>query len=187
MVLTYRRLRSSFVTTRSLGGSALAWIRERAGFLARFGVVGAAGVVVNLGVFNALRLGPLSPDATFAGDSDRVVTAKVIATVVSIVFAWAVHRGWTYRGRRRHRASVELALFGAVNAVAIAVEAATVALTHHGFGWTSLLADNLSSLVGIGLGTLARYAGFSLFVFRRFGADASGGTTGNVSEDRTAD
>ncbi len=132
-------------------------------------------MVVNLGVFNALRVGPLSPDATFAGDSDRVVTAKVIATVASIIFAWAVHRRWTYRGRRRHRPGIELALFGAVNVVAIIVEAATVALTHHGFGWDSLLADNLSSLFGIGLGTLARYAGFSLFVFRRFGADATDG------------
>ena len=158
------------MTTPRLLMRATAWVRLRAGFLARFGVVGLAGVVLNLGVFNLLRMGPLSPDATVAGNDDRVVTAKVIATIVSIVAAWAAHRLWTYRGRRRHRAGVELVLFGAVNAVAIVVEAATLAITHHGFGWTTLWQDNLSSLVGIGLGTVARYAGFSLFVFGRHGS-----------------
>ncbi len=141
------------------------WVRERAGVLARFGVVGVAGIVVNLGVFNALRLGPLGPDDSVGGNDDRVVTAKVIATVVSILFAWVAHRGWTFKGQRRHRPATELTLFGAVNAVAIVVEAGLVALTHHGFGWTSLLADNASSLVGIGLGTVVRYFGFTVFVF----------------------
>ncbi len=45
-----------------------------------------------------------------------------------------------------------------------------VALTHHGFGWTSLLADNVSSLVGIGLGTIMRYFGFTALVFSRTGS-----------------
>jgi putative flippase GtrA len=153
----------------------VAWLRQRAGVLARFGVVGVAGIAVNLGVFNALRLGPLGPDVTVAGDEDRVVTAKVIATVVSVVFAWIAHRGWTFKGQRRHQAAKELLLFGAVNAVAITVEAGVVALTHHGLGWTSLLADNLSSLVGIGLGTIIRYFGFTVLVFAAGvdGADAN--------------
>lgn len=142
-------------------------LRKRAGVLARFGVVGVLGLVVNLGVFNALRLGPLGPDDTVGGDEDRVVTAKVIATVVSILFAWVVHRGWTFKDLQRHRPIKELALFGAVNGVAIMVEASVVALTHHGFGWTSLLADNVSSLVGIGLGTVLRYFGFTVLVFSR--------------------
>lgn len=124
-----------------------------------------AGIIVNLGVFDLLRLGPLSEDVKLAGDSDRVVTAKVIATLVSVLFAWFAHRGWTFKGRSKHRAAKELVLFGAVNAVAVVIEAGTVALTHHGFGWTSLLADNVSSLVGIGLGTIARYLGFTLLVF----------------------
>lgn len=141
------------------------WVRQRASVLTRFGVVGIAGIVVNLGVFNALRLGPLGPDDPVGGDDDRVVTAKVLATVVSILFAWVAHRGWTFKGQQRHRPTKELALFGAVNAVAIVVEAGLVALTHHGFGWTSLLADNASSLVGIGLGTIVRYFGFTAFVF----------------------
>ena len=59
----------------------LAWLRSHAGELGRFGVVGIAGVVINLAVFNWLRLGPLSEDSTFLGAPDRVVTAKVIATV----------------------------------------------------------------------------------------------------------
>lgn len=144
---------------------AARWVRARAGLLAKFGVVGALGVVVNLGVFNLLRWGPLGEDDAVGGNDDRVVTAKVIATVTSIAFAWVAHRGWTFRNRQRHRPAKELLLFGAVNAFALVLDAGTVAFTHHGLGWTSWLADNLSSLVGIGLGTIARYIGFTAFVF----------------------
>lgn len=150
-----------------------AWVRARAGQLSRFAVVGVAGVVVNLGTFNALRLGPLSPDAEVAGDADRVVTAKVIATLVSIAFAWWAHRGWTFRGGRRHGASREIVLFAVVNGVALGIEAATVAVSHHGLGYTSLLANNVASLIGIGLATVARYAGYALFVFHADDAAAS--------------
>lgn len=132
---------------------------------ARFLAVGAAGVVVNLGIFNLLRLGPLSAEADFLGAEDRVVTAKVLATIVSIIFAWWAHRGWTFRGGRRHRPFAEGMLFFAINAVALIVEAGTVALSHHGLGLDTLAWDNLFSLVGIGLGTVARYAGYRLFVF----------------------
>lgn len=152
---------------------AFAWIRSRAGVLTRFGVVGVVGIFVNLGVFNALRLGPLGPDQTVGGNDDRVVTAKVVATVVSIAFAWVAHRGWTFRGRQRHRPAKELLLFGAVNAAALVLEAGTVALTHHGLGFTSLIADNVFSLVGIGLGTIARYVGFTVFVFSPHAPDAA--------------
>lgn len=150
------------------------WLRKRAGELARFGVVGVAGIVVNLGTFNLLRMGPLAPDATVAGEDDRVVTAKIIATVVSILFAWVAHREWTYRGRSRHRPGRELALFAVINGAAMAVEAGALAVSHHWWGFTSLLADNIASLVGIGLGTVTRYVGYGLFVFHD-GDDATAG------------
>lgn len=143
----------------------MTWMRARAGQLARFSAVGVAGIVVNLGAFNLLRLGPLAPDAEIAGDDDRVVTAKVIATLVSIAFAWWAHRGWTFRGGRRHGPSRELILFAGVNAVALVLEAGVVAISHHGLGFTSVLADNVASLLGIGIATIARYAGYALFVF----------------------
>ena len=141
-------------------------LRGRFGEIARFLAVGVAGVVVNLAVFNLLRLGPLSADATVAGGTDRVVTAKVIAALVSIGFAWWAHRGWTFRGGRRHRPVREGVLFLAVNLVALGIEAATLAVSHHVWGLDSLAWDNLFSLVGIGLGTIARYVGYRAFVFR---------------------
>ncbi|WP_062317628.1 GtrA family protein [Demequina maris] len=163
----------------------LRWVRERAGELARFGVVGVAGIVVNLGVFNLLRLGPLSPEAEIAGDDDRVVTAKIIATLVSILFAWVAHREWTYRGRRRHRPARELVLFGLVNGAALAVEAGTLFASHHWWGFTSLLADNVASLVGIGLGTITRYVGYALFVFDApAGDDAAVAPAPDTRDDR---
>ncbi len=140
-------------------------VRARGAEMLRFGAVGIAGIVVNLGVFNLLRLGPLAPDSEVAGSDDRVVTAKIIATLVSIGFAWVAHRGWTFRGPSRHRPLPELALFATINAVALALEAGVVALSHHGLGFESALADNIASVLGIGLGTVARYLGFSLFVF----------------------
>jgi putative flippase GtrA len=159
----------------------LAWIRSHAGELGRFGVVGVAGVIVNLGVFNLLRLGPLSEDSTVLGEQDRVVTAKVIATLVSIVFAWVAHRNWTFRGLRTHKPARELLVFGLVNLIAIITEAGVVAISHYVLAFTSLAADNIASLIGIGLGTVLRYVGYKVFVFTdhvpqelvaRFSADA---------------
>jgi putative flippase GtrA len=147
--------------------------------MARFLAVGLAGVVVNLAVFNLLRWGPLSPDSHVAGDSDRVVTAKVIATLVSILFAWWAHRGWTFRGGRRHAPARELALFGLVNLVALVIEAGVLAFTHHGLGLDTLLWDNLFSVVGIGLGTIARYVGYRVFVFR---SDVNRSATGTANQ-----
>ncbi len=140
--------------------------RDRTGEIARFLAVGVAGIVVNLAVFNLLRLGPLSADAEVAGQSDRVVTAKVIAALVSIAFAWWAHRGWTFRGGNRHRPAKELTLFLGVNLVALGVEAATLAVSHHVLGLDTLAWDNLFSLIGIGLGTVARYVGYRALVFR---------------------
>ncbi|WP_062200993.1 GtrA family protein [Demequina salsinemoris] len=142
------------------------WVRARAGELARFATVGALGVVVNLGVFNLLRMGPFAPDAEIGGDDDRVVSAKIIATVVSIAFAWIAHRGWTFRGMSVHKPGHEALMFLVVNGGALLIESGTVALSHHVLGLTSAFADNVSAAVGIGLGTVVRYGAYRLFLFR---------------------
>lgn len=163
----------------------LAWLRSHAAELGRFGVVGLAGVVINLAVFNWLRLGPLSEDSTFLGEQDRVVTAKVIATVVSVVFAWAAHRWWTFRGQRTHHPARELVIFALVNLVAIVAEAGVLALSHYALKYTSLEADNIASVLGIGVGTALRYVGYKAFVFASHAPDTLLETDG-VSADADA-
>jgi putative flippase GtrA len=143
----------------------LAWVRSHAGELGRFGVVGVAGVIVNLAVFNLLRLTVLSEDSEFLGAQDRVITAKVIATLVSILFAWVAHRSWTFRTHKTHRPVRELVVFALVNLVAIVAEAGTLAVSHYVFAFTSLAADNVASVIGIGIGTVLRYVGYKVFVF----------------------
>lgn len=140
-------------------------LRARAVQLAKFGTVGLGGVVVNLGVFHLLRIGPLSETSAVLGDDDRVLTAKVIATLVSILYAWVAHRLWTFRGGSRHRTWRELTLFAAINGAAIALEAGAVAISHYGLGLQTALADNIAALIGIVLGTAARWFGYNLWVF----------------------
>jgi len=164
----------------------LGWIRSHARELGRFGVVGIAGVFVNLAVFNLLRLGPLSEDSTVLGETDRVITAKVIATLVSILFAWAAHRSWTFRGQRTHHPVRELLIFGLVNLVAIVAEAGVLAVSHYVLGFTSLAADNMASVIGIGIGTALRYVGYKLFVFTDAPPAALVGTA-PISGDGAAD
>ncbi|MEX0914002.1 MAG: GtrA family protein [Demequina sp.] len=132
---------------------------NRAPELSKFGAVGIAGVFVDAGVFNLLLLGPLAAD-------NKVLTAKIIATSVAIVFAWVSHRLWTFADRRVHHPVREFVLFAVVNGVALVIQAGVLAVSHYGLGLTSQVADNIAAYgVGLPLGTIARYAGYRLLVF----------------------
>jgi putative flippase GtrA len=139
--------------------------KERTAELSKFGAVGVAGVFVDAGVFNLLLWGPLAAD-------NKVLTAKMIATTVAIVFAWISHRLWTFKDRRVHHPVREFMLFAAVNGVALLIQAGVLAVSHYGLGLTSQVADNVAAYaVGLPLGTVARYAGYRLLVFTGVTAD----------------
>ncbi|PKQ25501.1 MAG: GtrA family protein [Actinobacteria bacterium HGW-Actinobacteria-4] len=139
--------------------SIIQWFRDRAQELGKFGTVGVAGVFVDAGTFNLLLLGPLAAES-------KVITAKVIATGVAIVFAWVSHRLWTFSDRRSLHPVREFLIFGAVNGIALVIQAGVLAISHYVLGFTSPLADNIAAYaVGLPLGTIARYAGYRMFVF----------------------
>lgn len=124
--------------------------------LAKFGLVGLVSFVIDLGGFNLLVAGPLA---------HKVTTAKLISGGVATVVAWVGNRYWTFRHRRNRPVHHEVALFFIVNAIALALSAATVALAHYGFNAKGALALNFAAFVGIGLGTLFRFWTYRRFVF----------------------
>jgi len=67
--------------------------------LARFGTVGLVGLVVDVALFNALRLTVLAPEVIAEGP----VIAKVISTSMAIVVNWLGSRYWTFRREQRRR------------------------------------------------------------------------------------
>lgn len=122
----------------------------------KFGLVGTLAFVVDLGLANLLWHTVLE---------DRVTTAKILSGVAATTVAWLGNRQWTFRRRRNRPAHHEVAWFFGVNGVALVISAAVLALSHYGLGFTSTLADNVATVVGIGIGTLFRFWAYRRFVF----------------------
>jgi putative flippase GtrA len=122
----------------------------------KFGVVGAASFVVDVGLMNVLRHTVME---------DKPTGAKVVSASVATAVAWLGNRAWTFRHRRNRPAHHEAALFVLTNGVALLIGAGCIAFSHYGLGLTTLAADNVANIVGIGLGTLFRFWAYRKFVF----------------------
>jgi putative flippase GtrA len=122
----------------------------------KFGVVGIIAFVIDIGLANLLWHTVLS---------DKVTTAKIISGAVATLFAWFGNRQWTFRHRRSRPAHHEVALFFGVNAIALGISALTLTISHYGLGFTTILADNIATIIGIGLGSLFRFWAYRRFVF----------------------
>ena len=132
------------------------------GQLARFGVVGLGGLVIDIGIFNLLRLTVLSPDEIESGP----LIAKVISTSVAIAFNWLGNRYWTFRATRRTQALREAIEFIAVSLAGSLISLLCLWISHYVLGFTSVLADNVSSnVIGLALGTAFRFVFYRWWVF----------------------
>ncbi|CAL9304250.1 hypothetical protein SUDANB66_03773 [Streptomyces sp. SudanB66_2053] len=131
-------------------------LRRLFGEAARFGAVGGAGVLVNLGVFNLVR------QATDL----QVVRASVIATVVAIVFNYVGFRYFTYRDRDKSGRTREMSLFLLFSVIGLVIENGVLYTATYGFGWDSSLQSNIFKFLGIGIATLFRFWSYRTWVFR---------------------
>ncbi|MEP7191997.1 MAG: GtrA family protein [Actinomycetota bacterium] len=127
----------------------------------KFGVVGALAFVIDLGSYNLLVFGPHLSE-TFG---DHPLTARIIAATVSTVFAWVGNRMWTFRHRRNRQASHEFALYLLFNVVALVISVAGLGISRYVLGLHTQLADNVTNIISIGLGTLFRFWSYRKFVF----------------------
>lgn len=134
-------------------------LRERFGRLiqdlAKFGVVGAVGFVVNVGGYNGLRydlhLGPL--------------TSGTIAYLAAAVVTYLGNRYWTFRERPSRGTMRDSALFFVFNGVAYLIQTAAIGSVNYVFGLTDPLSNNIALLIGIALGTLFRFWSYSRWVW----------------------
>lgn len=130
--------------------------------LTRFGAVGAVGFVVDIGLFNLLRITVLAPEQVDGGS----LIAKVISTSAAIAVNWIGNRYWTFGATRRTQVVREAVEFIAVSLGGMLITLATLWFSHYVLGFTSLLADNIAgNVIGLGLGTVFRFAFYRYWVF----------------------
>jgi putative flippase GtrA len=137
--------------------------------LARFGAVGLIGLIVDIALFNVLRLTVLDPAVIAEGP----IIAKTISTSVAIIVNWIGSRYWTFRLEQRRPAGREVVEFALVSIGGLLIAVACLAISRYALGFTSLLADNIASnVVGLALGSVFRFALYRSWVFdaRRTGA-----------------
>ncbi|MER5719281.1 GtrA family protein [Streptomyces sp. NPDC002132] len=136
------------------GGRLRRLVRE----FAKFGAVGGAGLLVDLGVFNLVR---------HVTDL-QVVRASVISTVVAIAFNYVGFRYFTYRDRDLDKSgrTREMTLFLLFSVVGMVIQNGLLYVATYGFGWNSPLQNNVFKFVGIGIATLFRFWSYRTWVFR---------------------
>jgi putative flippase GtrA len=123
--------------------------------LAKFGIVGGIGAVIDLGgaavLHSSYHLEPL--------------TAKAISISVATVVTYVGSRFWTFRHRENQPLHRETVLFFALNVVGLLIAEAVIACTTYIFGFKGAIAYNLASLIGTGLGTIFRFYAYRKWVF----------------------
>ncbi|CAM5635806.1 Membrane protein OS=Streptomyces microflavus OX=1919 GN=Smic_29720 PE=3 SV=1 [Streptomyces microflavus] len=125
--------------------------------VAKFGAVGAMGLLVNMGAFN---LYPAHHEEL------PVVRASLLATFVAVLFNYVGYRYWTYRDRDKTGRTRELTLFLLFSAVGAVIETGVLYLATYGFDWNTPVQSNVFKIVGIGIATLFRFWSYRTWVFK---------------------
>jgi putative flippase GtrA len=129
---------------------------------ARFGVIGVIGLVVDVGVFNALHLTVFSPSHVANGP----LWAKVISTSLAIIVNWLGNRYWTFRTERRKHWVREAIEFALISVGGLLIALGCLWFSEYVLDLRSLLADNIATnVVGLALGTAFRFAFYRFWVY----------------------
>ena len=123
--------------------------------VAKFGVVGLIGFVVQLGVQNALH----------SGAGVGAITSVIIAYIVATVVTFIGNRHWAFKHRKGKGLRHETIVFVLLNVVGIVIQVGIVDIAYYGMGYKDGLSYNIATVIGIGLATLFRLYAYRKFVF----------------------
>lgn len=137
-------------------------------------MAGTAAYLADLALFVLLR-GPGGVEP---------LTAKALSFAAGCTVAYLGNRWGPYRDRAGGTgAARRIAVFLAVNTAGALVQLGCLAVSHHGLGLTSAVADMVSgSVVGMALATAVRFWGTRTLVFRQPAGEGPGeaGATGDA-------
>jgi putative flippase GtrA len=153
----------STVARPGLRGTWRALARE----LSAFGVVGAVSFVLDLGVFQLLYLSGLG-----------AVTAKILATLVSMTVAFLGHRYWSFAHRQQRSLREGYLRFAVINAATLVIGVAIVAAVRYPLGQESVLALQAANVTSIAIGTAVRWLAYRRWVFPAARTAATGAHDG---------
>ena len=151
--------------TTSTGTPAPNLIRRLANEVAKFGVVGIVGVVVQLVAFRFLL--DSMPNAT--------VRANVIATLIAIGTNYIGYRYWVYRDADAKTRTHEIMLFLVFSGIGLVIQNAVLYALTYGLDLHQKSLALLFTMIGIGVATLFRFWAYRTFVFTRSADSADGG------------
>ena len=123
--------------------------------LAKFGVVGLIGAVIDLGGAAYLH----------GERRHRAHGRQGLSIFAATVVTYLGSRFWTFRHRVNQALLREGMLFVALNVVGLAIAEIVIAVTTYGLDYKSALAYNAASVAGTGLGTIFRYFSYKKWVF----------------------
>jgi putative flippase GtrA len=127
------------------------------GEAAKFGIIGVVNIVVNFAVVNLMLVTVLKGSE---------LKANAVGVIVSATSAYFMNRHWTYRDRPKSTLRREYSLFFFFNLIGLIIQVGTVAFTKYALHETHILAINVSTGVGIALGTLFRFWSYRTHVFK---------------------
>jgi putative flippase GtrA len=140
-------------------------------YILAFGIVGFGAYLVDVGIFNALRLGVFGS----AGFFHEPLGAKIVSVTLSTLASWFGNRYFAFRERRRDNFVLELLEFSGIAAAGLGIGLGCLYLSHYVLGLTSLLADNISAnIIGLVLATTFRFLMYRFWVYspNRAGGEA---------------
>jgi putative flippase GtrA len=129
----------------------------------KFLTVGGLATLVSFALFNLLVHGWFDGPGPL---NRQPLVAFVIANVIGMVVSYRGSRSWAFREREAVGAAGGWVAFVVINVLSMLIPLGCLAITRYAFGLDSALADNISAnVVGLGLGTAARFFAFRRFIF----------------------
>ena len=130
---------------------------------AKFLTVGGVATLVAFVLFNGLVHGYFDGAGPMHGNP---LVAFVIANTVGMLVSYRGSRSWAFRDRAAVGVAGGRVMFFVINIVSMVIPLACLSFSRYVLGLTDPVADNIAAnVVGLGLGTLARFFALKRFIF----------------------